>query len=105
MLHQGSIPVARQPFQQPKSRTLTVGREKLETYLKKTYSDPTCEIPLEETTGLVWPAASGIKFDSKPPRLQEVIAVVNKARAKSSPGPNGVLYFLYKRCPNAQEAT
>ncbi|GFN97228.1 histone-lysine N-methyltransferase SETMAR [Plakobranchus ocellatus] len=50
--------------------------------------------------GLVWPAAPGIKFDSKPPSLQEDIAVVNKARAKSAPGPNGVPYLLYKICPN-----
>ncbi|GFO40433.1 polyprotein [Plakobranchus ocellatus] len=70
------------------------------THLKKTYSDPTHEIPLEETTGLVWPAVPGIKFDSKTPSLQKVIAVVNKARAKSAPGPNGVPYLLYKRCPN-----
>ncbi|GFN92197.1 LOW QUALITY PROTEIN: reverse transcriptase [Plakobranchus ocellatus] len=75
-------------------------REELETHLKKTYSDPTREIPLEETTGIIWPAAPGIKFDSKPPSLQKVIAVVNKARAKSAPGPNGVPYLLYKRCPN-----
>ncbi|GFN92758.1 reverse transcriptase [Plakobranchus ocellatus] len=91
---------ARQLFQQPKSGTLTVEREELETHLKKTYSDPTREIPLEETTGHVWPAAPGIKFDNKPPSLQEVIAVVNKARAKSAPGPNGVPYLLYKRYPN-----
>ncbi|GFO21234.1 polyprotein [Plakobranchus ocellatus] len=82
------------------SGTLTVEREELETHLKKTYSDATREIPLEETTGLVWPAAPGIKFDSNPPSLQEVIAVVNKARAKSALGPNGVPYLLYKRCPN-----
>ncbi|GFN99521.1 reverse transcriptase [Plakobranchus ocellatus] len=61
---------------------------------------PTREIPLEETTGLEWLAAPRIKFDSKLPRLQDVIAVVNKARAKSAPGPNGVPYLLYKRCPN-----
>ncbi|GFO40548.1 polyprotein [Plakobranchus ocellatus] len=73
-------------------------REELETHLRKTYSDPTHEIPLEEITGLVWPAAPGIKFDSKPPNLQEVIAVVNKARAKSAPGPKGVSYLVYKRC-------
>ncbi|GFO36627.1 LOW QUALITY PROTEIN: polyprotein [Plakobranchus ocellatus] len=91
---------ARQLFQQSKSGTLTVDREELETHLTKTYSDPSRETPLEETTGLVWPAAPGIKFDRKPPSLQEVIAVVNKARAKSAPGPNGVPYLLYKRCPN-----
>ncbi|GFO39082.1 reverse transcriptase [Plakobranchus ocellatus] len=91
---------ARQLFQQPKSGTLTVERGELEPHLKKTYSDPTRKIPLEETAGLVWPAAPRIKFDSKPPTLQEVIAVVNKARAKSAPGPNGVPYLLYKKCPN-----
>ncbi|GFO36929.1 polyprotein [Plakobranchus ocellatus] len=46
------------------------------------------------------PAAPGIKFDSRPPSLQEDKAVVNKARAKSAPTPNGVPYLLYKRCPN-----
>ncbi|RUS81258.1 hypothetical protein EGW08_011000 [Elysia chlorotica] len=34
------------------------------------------------------------------PSLDEVKAVVLKARAKSTPGPNGVPYLLYKRCPN-----
>ncbi|GFN86922.1 polyprotein [Plakobranchus ocellatus] len=91
---------ARQFFQQPKSGTLTVDREELETHLKKTHSDPTREIPLEETTSHVWPAAPEIKLDSKHPSLQEVIAVINKARAKFAPVPNGVPYLLYKRCPN-----
>ncbi|GFO15725.1 polyprotein [Plakobranchus ocellatus] len=88
---------ARQLFRQPKSGTLTADREEIETHLKKTYSDPIRE---KESTGLVWPAAPGIKFDSKPPSLQEVIAVVNKARAKSAPGFNGVPYLLYKKYPN-----
>ncbi|GFS06189.1 reverse transcriptase [Elysia marginata] len=91
---------ARQLFQQPKSGTLAVSREELEAHLKKSYSDNNRELPLEETAGLIWPAAPGIKFNNKPPNLQEVVAVVNKARAKSNPGPNGVPYLLYKRCPN-----
>ncbi|GFR85033.1 reverse transcriptase [Elysia marginata] len=91
---------ARQLFQQPKSGTLAVSREDLEAHLKKSYSDTNQELPLEEAAGLIWPAAPGIKFNNKPPNLQEVVAVVNKARAKSAPGPNGVPYLLYKRCPN-----
>ncbi|GFN80712.1 reverse transcriptase [Plakobranchus ocellatus] len=51
----------------------------------------------------IWLSAPGIKFDSKPPSLQEVIAVVNKTRAKSAPWPNGVPYLLYKRYPNVLE--
>ncbi|KAK3757186.1 hypothetical protein RRG08_063162 [Elysia crispata] len=50
--------------------------------------------------GLVWPAAPGEEFNSKSPSLKEINAVVQKARAKSAPGPNGVPYLLYKRCPN-----
>ncbi|GFO37437.1 reverse transcriptase [Plakobranchus ocellatus] len=96
---------ARQLFQHSKSGTLTVDREELETHLKKTYSDPTLEIPLKEITGLVWPVAPGIKFDSKPPSLQEVIAVVNKARAKSAPGPNVALSTVQKMPEHSQDAT
>ncbi|GFR87272.1 reverse transcriptase [Elysia marginata] len=91
---------ARQLFQKPKSGTLAVSREDLEAHLKETYSDTNRELPLEETAGLIWPAAPGIKFNNKPPNLQEVVEVVNKARAKSAPGPNGVPYLLYKRCSN-----
>ncbi|GFR79771.1 polyprotein [Elysia marginata] len=93
-------PFARQLFQQPKSGILVVSREDIEAHLKKSYSDTNRELPLEETAGLIWPAAPGIKFNNKPPNLQEVVAVVNKARAKSAPGPNGVPYLLYKRCLN-----
>ncbi|GFS01856.1 polyprotein [Elysia marginata] len=93
-------PAMAELFQQPKSGTLAVSREDLEAHLKKTYSDTNRELPLEETAGLLWPAAPGIKLNNKPPNLQEVVAVVKKARAKSAPGPNEVPYLLYKRCPN-----
>ena len=33
------------------------------------------------------------------PSLEEVRGVVRKARNRSAPGPNGVPYLLYKRCP------
>ena len=67
---------------------------------KKTYSDSDREIPLSESAGLVWPATPGEKFNNNPPKLDEIRAVVQKARAKSAPGPNGVPYLLYKICPN-----
>ena len=79
---------ARQLFQQPRSGSLSAQKE-LETHLKKTYSDPDREIPLSESTGLVWPATPGEKFNNNPSNLDEIRAVVQKARAKSAPGPNG----------------
>ena len=48
----------------------------------------------------MWPATPGEEFNSKPPSLKEINAEVQKARTKSAPGPNGVPYLLYKRCPN-----
>ena len=86
---------ARQLFQQTGSGSLSVQKEQLETHLRKTYSDPNREIPLSEPAGLVWPAAPVEEFNSKPPSLKEINAVLQKARAKSAPGP----YLRYKRCP------
>ncbi|KAK3735128.1 hypothetical protein RRG08_054480 [Elysia crispata] len=77
-----------------------VQKEQLEAHLRKTYSDPNREIPLSEPAGLVWPATPGEEFNSKPPSLKEINAEVQKAGNKSAPGPNGVPYLLYKRCPN-----
>ena len=91
---------ARQLFQQPRSGFLSVQKEQLETHLRKTYSDPNREIPLGEPADLVWPAGPREEFKSKPPSLKEINAVVQKARAKSAPGSNGVPYLLYKSCPN-----
>ena len=91
---------ARQLFQQPKSGSLSVQKEQLEIHLRKTYSDPSREIPLSEPAGLVWPAAPGEEFNGKPPSLKDINAVVQKVRAKSAPGPNGMPNLLYTRCPN-----
>ena len=99
----GPFQYARQLFEQPKSGSLSVQKEVLETNLKKTYSDPDREKPIEEIEGLVWPSAPGVKFNNKPPSLDEVAAVVRKASSKSAPGPNGVSYLLYKRCPKVLE--
>ncbi|KAK3796880.1 hypothetical protein RRG08_055714 [Elysia crispata] len=63
-------------------------------------SDPDRGIPLSESGSLVWPAAPGEKFNNKPPSLNEINAVMHKARAKSASGPHGVLYLQCKRCPN-----
>ncbi|GFO26963.1 RNA-directed DNA polymerase from mobile element jockey-like [Plakobranchus ocellatus] len=68
-------------------------------HLKKTYSDPTCKIPLEETIGLVWPAGPGIKLDSKPPSLQEITAVVTKLELNLLQGPMECLIYCTKDAP------
>ncbi|GFN97771.1 reverse transcriptase [Plakobranchus ocellatus] len=61
--------IVRHLFQQSRSDTLTAQKEELEAYLRKIYSDPERERPLEDVEGLVWPSAPGVKFNSKPPTL------------------------------------
>ena len=74
-------------------------KNELESHLRKTYSDPDRLTPLSDIDGLVWPSQPSEELNCDPPSLTEVTAVVHKARAKSAPGPNGVPYLLYKRCP------
>ena len=38
-------------------------------------------------------------FSDKTPTLEDKKKVVEKARANSASGPNGIPYFLYKKCP------
>ena len=90
---------ARNIFDQPRSGVLTADRTSLEDHLRKTYSDTARDVPLEYNDTLVWPDRPGEVFNKKLPTLNEVERVVAKARNKSAPGPNGIPYLLYKRCP------
>ena len=94
----GPYQFARALFEQPKSGTLTVDRDTLEQHLKETYSKPEDTPPLS-IPGLVRPERPTKPFNDKPPTLEEMRKVVKKARAKSAPGPNGIPYILYKKCP------
>ena len=94
---QRPISVCKQLFQKPRSAQ----KEQLETHLRKTYSNPNREIPLSEPA--VWPAAPGVEFNNKPTSLKEINAVVQKAGAKSAPGPNGMFYLLNKKCSKVHE--
>ena len=46
------------------------------------------------------PAGPTVEFDKKPPTRDEIRRIVNKSRNKSTPGPNGIPFLLYKKCPN-----
>jgi hypothetical protein len=90
---------ARKLFEQPRSGTLGVTRQELEEHLHKTYSDTRRQDALEDMEGVTLSSAPGIVFDDKPPRIAEIRNIVKKARCKSAPGPNGVTYIVYKKCP------
>ena len=54
---------------------------------------------MEHNTNLVWPANPGEELNMKAPTLDEIRQIVKKTRNKSAPGPNGIPFLLYKRCP------
>ncbi|GFN92529.1 reverse transcriptase [Plakobranchus ocellatus] len=97
---QRSVPVRQTALLATKIRYLNRAKIKIEAHLRKTYSCPERKKPLEDIEGLVWPSAPEVKLNNKPPTLDEVNSIVQKGRGKFSPGPNGVLYLLHKRCPN-----
>lgn len=90
---------ARKLFEQPKSGILTVDKDELEQHLRSTYSGREHNAPLTEIHSLIWPPNPEKEFNKKPPTLDEVQNVVRKGRTKSAPGPNGIPYLLYKKCP------
>ena len=78
---------------------LSSTKEEVEEFLKKTHSDSRREEELGEIEGLYVYPEPQFEYQSSPPSLKEFQQVLKKARTKSSPGPNGVPYRLYKKCP------
>jgi len=87
-------------FEVEKNGVLNVPKEDLEAHLREKYTDPLTNIPLGHLNELNRPHPPAEKFDNSPLKLGEIRDFVKKARAKSSPGINGISYKLYKRCPN-----
>ncbi len=85
-------------FEQSKSGELNIPKQNLEDHIKEVYSDHHRESPMPEFTGLVRPSQPGVMFDVSEPKLSEVTRFINKARAASAPGPNGIPYKVYKKC-------
>ncbi|XP_078679452.1 uncharacterized protein LOC144915086 [Branchiostoma floridae x Branchiostoma belcheri] len=85
-------------FEQSKSGTLNIQKKDLEGHLRGVYSDEHRDAPMPDIGGLVRPPQPGVEFDVSEPRFKEVASFIEKARAASAPGPNGVPYKVYKKC-------
>ncbi len=90
---------AKSLLEEKRSGCLETDKETLEAHLEATWSDPHREEPLPEMKGIARPTQPGVSFDESPFGWGEIQEVVAKARTKSAPGPNGVPYVVYKRCP------
>ncbi|KAL2078851.1 hypothetical protein ACEWY4_024595 [Coilia grayii] len=90
---------ARRLLEDKRSGKLEITQSELECHFKEHYSDPARQTPLGPPGYVPRPAPPAHLFDAALPRLSEVEEVVQKARAASAPGPNGIPYKLYKHCP------
>ena len=78
---------------------LKVDQSELEEHLSRTYSDDLRSVPLGERQDIPIVPLPTNSFNLAVPSYEEVKSVVRKARNRSAPGPNGIPYLLYKRCP------
>lgn len=72
--------------------------EEVEGHLCGVNSDPRREEELEEIAKLIKPNEPTIPFEVMEPSWLEVNDFLKKARGRSAPGPNGILYKVYKYC-------
>ena len=94
----------RQPFEfsreviapKPKGK-MSSTKEETESYLKEAHSSPGKERESEEEFHQYGPPRT--EFDDSLPTWKEFNDRIQKARNKSAPGPNGVPYLVYKKCP------
>ncbi|XP_075313231.1 uncharacterized protein LOC142373743 [Odontesthes bonariensis] len=84
---------------QKRSGHLTCAKEEVDSYLHETHSDAVREEDLGECRDLIKPPEPACELNTKAPTWKEIQSVVKAARNNSAPGPNGVPYLVYKRCP------
>ncbi len=83
----------------PKGGTLSCVKEEIENSVATAHGDSTRGIPLGECPLQLPILTPHIPFNMADFTMDEVRAVVTKARARSVPGPSGATYKIYKGCP------
>ncbi|XP_061571176.1 uncharacterized protein LOC133424524 [Cololabis saira] len=84
---------------QKRSGRLVCSKEEVDNFLDNNLSDPDREQELGPLSALLDIPSPTVNFITSEPTWKEVQEVVTAARARSAPGPSGVPYKVYKRCP------
>ena len=74
-------------------------KEEVEEYLKSTHSDDKKEEAMSEPDDLYEYPEPSTAFNLSQPTWKEFSKLLRRARNNSAPGPNGVPYKVYKKCP------
>ena len=81
------------------SGNLQSTKQEVEEHIKKAHDDPLREEERKVQEDLWEYEKPEGDFNNKPPTWAEFRKHLWKTRSKSAPGPNGVPYIIYKRCP------
>ena len=90
---------ARKLLGDKRSGMLESPEEEINAHLSNTFSDPSRDVELGNINSLISPEQPSVEFNDKPPTWKEIQEVIKAARTSAAPGPNGVPYTVYKRCP------
>ncbi|KAJ8414647.1 hypothetical protein AAFF_G00038490 [Aldrovandia affinis] len=87
-------------FTKEKNGILKISKQELEEHLEKVHSDTEMheQIVIPHDIPPIQPPE--FNLDTGPPKWKELENAVQRARAASAPGPNGVPYKLYKNTPD-----
>ena len=77
---------------------LKSSKEEVENHLRKAHERDK-EESRERPVDMCECSDPDVEFDDEPPSWNEFNARLRKTRNKSAPGPNGVPYIVYKKCP------
>ena len=78
---------------------LKINKEEVEAHLNKAHSDKNREDERRIPDDLYQYDEPEVDYNNQPPTWSEFSKRLRKTRSKSAPGPNGVPYQVYKRCP------
>lgn len=81
-----------------RSGSLVCSAEDVNSFLHNTLSDPERELELKSQSALISPKPPSVDFALRAPTWTEFQEVMKGTRTASAPGPNGVLYTVYKLC-------
>ena len=73
--------------------------EEKNVHLTNTFSDLIRDVEIGNINFLISLEPPSVEFNVKSPTWKEIQGVVKADRTSAAPGPNGVPYTVYKRCP------
>ena len=79
---------------------LKSSKEEVEAYLEKVHSYDGSHRQCHNAEEMLEYPEPELQFKSSPPSYKEFCKKLRKTRTKSAPGPNGVPYRIYKKCPD-----